>query len=292
MEAKRWELFHEPPTSWRWKILRFNGAKDKGEVIAFFDARDAEERLDECFSPIGWQDEYYQVKDTMFCKLGIFNGENWVWKSGAGVERSGKGNVSEEIKLKGEASDAFKLAATKWGIFGRKAYKEASFWIKCKPFGKSLAPVDGNGDRIWDLTKFVNTCINKGIAKNKIAYQTQKANPKPNVKKSSDEIKKSPLNQKDEIIFSKEKAIKKIDEFLEKGYINNKIKNDFYETAHKSSFQEDFYLLDDKLNLIEELMINKSYMESSTAKGFYKKILDCSLVTSSELMTEIMNYRK
>ena len=288
MEKKIWEKFYEPPLEWRWKILRFSNAKDKGEVIAYFDARDAEKRLDECFTPAGWQDEYYQVKDTLFCRLGIYINDQWIWKSGAGVERKG----GEEIKLKGEASDAFKLACTKWGLFGRKAYKEASFWINCKPFGNSFAPVDGDGERIWDLSAFVNKCLMNGIVKNKIAYQSSKANPKPKVTKTNEQIKENKLNSRDELEYSKENAIAKINKFFNKKYINNKVKTRFLEIANKANFQEDYYLLDDKLNLIETLMINKSYMETSVASDFYLRILECSLVTASELMTEIMNYRK
>lgn len=77
--------------------------------------------LDETVGPERWQCEYSDHKGTLFCRVGILcdpmgegvNGE-WVWKEDAGAP-------SNMEAQKGEASDAFKRACTKWGI-GRSLY--------------------------------------------------------------------------------------------------------------------------------------------------------------------------
>ena len=288
---KAWEEFEKPLLNWRWKIMRYGGGKTSGLVIAYFDARDAEKRFDECFGLGGWQDSYYEASGLLFCKIGVKVEDGWIWKSGVGVEKEVKRADQKDMIVKGQASEAFKLAATKWGAFGRKAYSEESFWIKVKPFGNNNYPVDGNGERIWDLTKFVNYQINAGIAKNSISKMSQSNRP-PKPKKTTEEIKKSELNSTGEILFSKEKAITKIKKYFDKKYLSNKSKTSLMEYANKASFQTDFFLIDEKLNLIELLMTNRSYMEDFTAKTLFKRVMGCSLETSPDLMKEIDNYRK
>lgn len=91
----------------------------RGAQLAYIDARDAMDLLDEVVGPENWQCDYKQVKNVVYCGIGINTQEaGWVWKWDAGDES----NIEEE---KGEASDSFKRAAVRWGI-GRFLYRLGS----------------------------------------------------------------------------------------------------------------------------------------------------------------------
>ena len=88
----------------------------KWAKLAYIDARDAMDLLDETVGPENWQCDYKQVKNVVYCGIGINTQDaGWVWKWDAGDES----NIEEE---KGEASDSFKRAAVRWGI-GRFLYR-------------------------------------------------------------------------------------------------------------------------------------------------------------------------
>jgi len=105
--------------AYKWRV---QSSKAHGCMcVAYIDARDAMELLDNAVGADGWQDEYYSVGGQMFCKLGInFSGE-WIWKSDAGSES----NIEKE---KGLASDCFKRAGVKHGI-GRFLYNLNMVWL-------------------------------------------------------------------------------------------------------------------------------------------------------------------
>lgn len=137
---------------YQWRVQSFSTFKPEGTCVAYIDARDAQDLLDEVCGPENWQDEYYQVKNTMVCRVGIKIGDQWVWKSDGGTET----DVEAE---KGELSDSFKRACVKWGIgrflYGLKMVKVKASEVKSssnKPF-----PVDNNGERIYDLTAHINS---------------------------------------------------------------------------------------------------------------------------------------
>ena len=125
------------PFKWRVQsTFDFKGGK-KARMIAYVDARAVQEKLDKVVGAENWQDEYYQVKNTLFCKIGILINDNWNWKSGAGVP-------SKTEKEKGEASDAFKRAGVKWGI-NRDAYSVETVNLPTKEWNGKFFPCDENG---------------------------------------------------------------------------------------------------------------------------------------------------
>lgn len=105
------------PYKWRVQSSRASGCT----CVAYIDARDVMELLDNAVGAASWQDEYYSVGGQMFCKLGIKFGDNWIWKSDAGSES----NIEKE---KGLASDCFKRAAVKHGV-GRFLYSLDMVWL-------------------------------------------------------------------------------------------------------------------------------------------------------------------
>lgn len=121
------------PVSYKWKIQSVpKENKNKpwewknGNCVAYIDARDCMDTLD-MYCEEGWQNEFYEVKGKVFCKVGIkINGE-WLWKSDSWALEENE-NVEYETTSKGETSDAFKRACVQWGI-GRFLYEKDIIWI-------------------------------------------------------------------------------------------------------------------------------------------------------------------
>lgn len=98
-------------------------------LLLFKDARCDARILDETVGPTNWENEFYECKGTLFCRVGIRckdedGGETFtkmVWKSDAGAP-------SNMEAQKGEASDAFKRACFKWGL-GRELYTAPFIWV-------------------------------------------------------------------------------------------------------------------------------------------------------------------
>lgn len=163
-EIKFEDLKQELP--YKWRVQSFSKFKPEATCVAYVDSRDVQKLLDNVVGPENWQDEYYEVKNNLFCRIGIrVNGE-WTWKGDCGTES----NVDKE---KGEASDAFKRAAVKWGI-GRFLYDLGMHKLRAnEQQGASKNtpyPVDDSGNRIWDITKHINAFN---------ASKKTKAAPKP-----------------------------------------------------------------------------------------------------------------
>ena len=112
------------------------------ELLLFKDARCDMRMLDETVGAENWQNEFYDCKGTLFCKVGILIGRRdnlaeWVWKDNAGAP-------SNMEAQKGEASDAFKRACFCWGI-GRELYTAPRIFVyadKCSEIkmGKNGKP--------------------------------------------------------------------------------------------------------------------------------------------------------
>lgn len=103
------------------------------ELLLYKDARVDQNILDETVGPQNWQCEYYEHKNTLFCKVGILcewgdKTSQWVWKSNAGAP-------SNMEAQKGEASDAFKRACFCWGI-GRELYTAPRIFVYADKCGK------------------------------------------------------------------------------------------------------------------------------------------------------------
>lgn len=82
--------------------------------------------LDEVFGMDKWQCDYKEIKGNLYCAIGIDFGQGYVWKADCGVESR---EDREGNQKKGEASDAFKRAGTKWGI-GRELYTSPFIFLR------------------------------------------------------------------------------------------------------------------------------------------------------------------
>lgn len=121
--------FDRKAVQWRAQSLTKN--KDKAQALAYIDARDVMDRLDEVCGPALWQAEFTETpKGRVLCRIGILTEHGWVWKS------DGAGDTDVEGE-KGAISDALKRAAVHWGI-GRYLYSLPVLWVPCEvnDFGK------------------------------------------------------------------------------------------------------------------------------------------------------------
>lgn len=134
------------PDKIHWRVGAKTKDNKKGMALAYIDARDVMERLDEVCGPENWQRRYVDAGNgRTCCEVGInvlglfvdFEGsetpkrvmDHWVWKS------DGAGDTDYEAE-KGAFSDAFKRAAVNWGI-GRYLYDLDSPWVELEERGKS-----------------------------------------------------------------------------------------------------------------------------------------------------------
>lgn len=149
------QLRKELPVQWR--VQSFSKYNATANCVAYIDARDVADLLDEVVGPENWKDQYIKLDGQLFCGIGIaVNREDeymkeWVWKWDVGTE-------SEIEKEKGEASDAFKRAAVKWGI-GRFLYSMGVEKVKTSAPLTQGSPrptlLDDHGNTIYNLTQHI-----------------------------------------------------------------------------------------------------------------------------------------
>lgn len=118
--------FPQNQVSWRAQTVSKNG--DKALALAYIDARDVQDRLDEVCGPENWQCRYPHANGKTVCEIGIRIGNEWVWKS----DGAGDSDIEAE---KGALSDAFKRAAVRWGV-GRYLYDLETPWVPCESYEK------------------------------------------------------------------------------------------------------------------------------------------------------------
>ena len=146
------ELKKEIPLKWRIQSSNQYGAK----CVAYIDARDVQDLLDEVVGQENWQCRYSEHKGNLFCSIGIRDEfEGFTWKEDCGTE-------SNVEKQKGEASDAFKRAAVMWGI-GRFLYSKKIITLPVKENGKDFkgnvkyTPFSSTQNKfVYDVTAWCN----------------------------------------------------------------------------------------------------------------------------------------
>ena len=122
-------------------------------LLIYKDARVDMNILDETLGAMNWQRRQYELKDTIYSEIGIYNEliNDFIWKGDCGKE-------SNAEKKKGESSDAFKRAGFCWGI-GRELYTSPDIWVygDVLSFKKSYNP---------QTKKEVYSCTNDFTVKN------------------------------------------------------------------------------------------------------------------------------
>ena len=117
-------------------VFRLNFIKQKGlSLLLYKTARTDMTILDEVYGA-AWSCEYREINGNLFCGISVKINNEWVTRWDCGVESREDGNGNEK---KGEASDSFKRAGTKWGI-GRELYTAPKLiWIGASDYeGKEV----------------------------------------------------------------------------------------------------------------------------------------------------------
>ena len=116
---------------------RVQSCDENGFVLLLYkNARCDMNVLDETVGAENWQREHYEVKGNLFCRVGIWCNDAWIWKADCGTE-------SNTEKEKGESSDSFKRACFNWGI-GRELYTAPKTKIKGHTYQTKR-----NGKDVW-----------------------------------------------------------------------------------------------------------------------------------------------
>lgn len=128
-------LFAEfPREAISWRAQSVTKAGDKALALAYIDARDVMDRLDDVCGSENWQDRYEFHGTRTICYLSIRVDGEWITKA----DGAGDSDVEAE---KGAISDALKRAAVKWGV-GRYLYHIVSPWVPCET-------TEWNGKKQW-----------------------------------------------------------------------------------------------------------------------------------------------
>ena len=124
-----WSAIHaklsEPfaPERVHWRVGSTTQDKKRGMALAYIDARDVMDRLDEVVGSGNWETRFRDAAGRVVCELTI-----------CGVTKSdGAGDTAVEAE-KGGISDAFKRAAVHFGI-GRYLYRLAAPWVELDAAG-------------------------------------------------------------------------------------------------------------------------------------------------------------
>lgn len=141
------DLKKEIPFKWRVQSSNQYGAT----CVAYIDARDVQDLLDEVVGQDRWFTEFSEHKGNLFCAIGIVTEQGTIWKNDCGTES----NVEKE---KGEASDAFKRAAVMWGV-GRFLYSKPIIKLPVKEKnGKWIPYSEKSGKFVTDAKTITQWC--------------------------------------------------------------------------------------------------------------------------------------
>ena len=148
------------PMPYQWRVQSFSKNKPSASCVAYIDARDVMNRLDDVVGSNNWQDDYKVINGQLFAGIGIkCHNDEWVWKWDTGTE-------SQTEKEKGIVSDSFKRAAVKWGI-GRFLYDLEIKYVKTngikgdadnaeKGIKKYPSVIDDSGRIVYNISNHVN----------------------------------------------------------------------------------------------------------------------------------------
>jgi hypothetical protein len=141
-----------PPERISWRVKQVYEQKNSALVLAYIDARDVYERLDEVVGVGGWQCRHDDGGDgRLTCSIGLELNGQWVWKSDGAGSRQASAGLSEQDANKGDYSDALKRAAVAWGI-GRYLYA----------MGRTYADVEQKG-RTWVIADSAKPKLNRAL---------------------------------------------------------------------------------------------------------------------------------
>ena len=190
--------------------VRVQKITDKGvSLLLYKNARVDMVILDELFGVTGWQRRHDIINGSNYCTVSICDKETGEW-----ISKMDVGTESLADPVKGEASDAFKRACTNIGI-GRELYTAPFIWVPAERVN-----IQNNGKLI----------VKDSFHVSDIDYDNRRSI-------SSIQI----MNQRDQIVFSMERAITSAASGNRKGIsstsVNNNKKVKAVNVPHINSYQ-------------------------------------------------------
>lgn len=164
------------------------------QILLYKTARVDANVLDETVGAFNWCKKFYQVKNTMFCSVGIKDKDTgeWVFKDDCGDDDF------QTEQIKGEASDSFKRAGFAWGIGRKNLYYGPFIWITCND------KVNETSKLYVSDVEYKDSIISKVIIKDRISDEVVYSYPRnANVSQTSEK----PLNTSAGTITPKQKAL-------------------------------------------------------------------------------------
>jgi hypothetical protein len=239
----------------------------KAIMVAYIDARDAQDLLDEVVGPENWQTDYSVINGNLFCRVGIneigvvarrqgeiASNERWIWKTDCGTE-------SNQEKEKGESSDAFKRACVQWGI-GRFLYRLGVVELPTKKHtnGKEY-PATKDGKILWSndaISDYIRSIKGKSV-------NAPKAPVSAPVKPTPKKYAKAETSPKYNKVQYSDEVIKKVTSLEHEGLKGKECLNAHlaaYNTASKTE-----YKMISELNTDEKLLGLITFIENLVPKG-------------------------
>jgi hypothetical protein len=127
-----------PRDAIHWRSQQLMQSGNKALALAYLDARDVQDRLDQVCTPAGWRNSVIETgAGRVLSTIEILIDGQWIGKC------DGAGNTAVEGD-KGGISDAFKRSAVLWGI-GRYLYRLPTVWAPCE----SKEHPQGSGKRYF-----------------------------------------------------------------------------------------------------------------------------------------------
>jgi hypothetical protein len=127
-----------PRSAIHWRSQNLTQSGNKALALAYLDARDVQDRLDQVCTPAGWRNTITETPSgRVICTIEIKIDGEWIGKT------DGAGNTAVEGD-KGGISDAFKRSAVLWGV-GRYLYRLPQVWAPCE----SVERPQGSGKRYF-----------------------------------------------------------------------------------------------------------------------------------------------
>lgn len=142
---------------YQWRVQSFSKFKPTATCVAYIDARDVMNILDEVIGEENWQDDYKLIDGKLLAGIGIKTDSGVVWKWDTGTE-------SDTEAEKGQMSDAFKRAGVKWGI-GRFLYNLDIRTVNTDgaktDSHKYPKVIDAQGKPVYNISEHINSMKGK-----------------------------------------------------------------------------------------------------------------------------------
>lgn len=120
------EPFRAEEINWKPQTITRDG--NRALAVAYIDARDVAERLDQVVGQDRWQVDHKDIGGETLTGIGILTDHGWVWKYDMGMVAQDGGEEGKAKAAKGALSDGLKRAAVLWGI-GRYLYRLPKTWV-------------------------------------------------------------------------------------------------------------------------------------------------------------------